>query len=105
MITDPILAEDIRYNPASSCFEARVTVHGAGPARVYACEIKGELSLEENEIETALRSDAMRRHMSHKGLYSSRRSGEPRPMHKPERAAATRNWLSRLPSITQLSAA
>lgn len=96
MITDPVLASDISYNPASACFEAKVTVHGAGTARVYACEVNGDLSLTDTDIQTALQTEARRRHMGRPGLCSTCHPSEPRPMHEPRRAAQPVRWLDRL---------
>ena len=105
MITDPIEQNDIRYNPATACFEAKVTVHGAGPARVYACEVEGDLSLTEDEIQVALRREAKRRcYMAAQGLCSQHRSSEPRPKHKLQ-SVPRASWLARLPIGAALRAA
>ena len=96
MITDPIPATDIRYNAATGCFEARVTVHGAGPARSYACEIEAPLDLAEADAEAALRAEALRRHMDHPGLFASTRSTEPVPLRSNSARALHHGLLSRL---------
>ncbi len=104
MITDPILETDIRFNAATNCFEACVTVHGAGPARDYACTVEGDLTMSMPEAEQALRAEALRRHVHTPGLYASVPANEPIPLHTPERAASS-NWRLRIERLSGLRAA
>lgn len=100
MIFDPIMPDDVRYNPATGCFEAKVTVHSAGPSRAYACEVAGDLSRDIDDVIRALKADAYQRCTLPSSLSSARRSTEPLPRHTP--CQPKRPWLSRVPLTAYL---
>lgn len=72
MQTNPISYDHIRYNAAEQLFEARVTVHSAKGARIYACSVPGDLLTPFETAAIALRHAALHQHRAAPGLFSAR---------------------------------
>ncbi len=70
MYTCPIQLSDVRYNAATQCYEASVTVHDNSTVRNYACAIKAPLSTSFEEASKGLAKQAVRRHQHRGGLFS-----------------------------------
>ena len=78
MYTCPIQLKDVRYNAATQCFEASVTVHDNSTVRSYACAIAAPITMNFDDASRGLARQAIRRHQHRGGLFSEVGRFEPR---------------------------
>lgn len=104
MYTCPIQMNDVRYNAASQCFEASVTVHDNSTIRTYACALNAPLSMSFEDAAKGLSKQAIRRHQDRGGLFSETiiLTQSPRPARARRGSIA---WLHDLLDIPKSEAA
>lgn len=104
MYTCPIQISDVRYNAATQCFEASVTVHDNTIERRYACAISAPISMPFEEAAEGLARQAVRRHVHRGGLFSEAEA--PRPRQRAGRPGLDPvRWLEKLIRQTDQKAA
>ena len=94
----PVQISDVIYNPASSCFEALVTVHDGDTSRRYACAIDAPIQMSFEDAASGLSKQALRRHAGESGLTSYRlpRKAAPRAG---RHAPMIKHWLDPLTAL------
>lgn len=63
---------DIRYNPVTGAYEARVDIDRKGRTYRYPCSISGSLNMEDEAVRRGLKQQAMRLAGREGGLHAVR---------------------------------
>lgn len=79
MQSHPVQLTDVIYNAGTQSYEALVTVHDGSLTRKYACSINAPITMSFKDAAAGLRTQAMRRHASNKGIYSEMRLATAKP--------------------------
>lgn len=99
-----IQLNDVIYNAASQSFEALVSISDGTRSKRYACAIDAPINMSFEQATAGLKTQALRKHASGRGLHSQMR--RQLPSQRAGRAAFDpRAWLSSLGCTTRSNAA
>ncbi|MEQ6249853.1 orotidine 5-phosphate decarboxylase [Sulfitobacter sp. HNIBRBA3233] len=87
--------DNVIYNAATQSFEALVSVRSNGGTRRYACAIDAPITMSFEQAAEGLRTQALRRHSSGRGLYSQMKRHAP-SLRAGREKFDPRRWLSEL---------